>query len=497
MLTWQLRQYFRVDESLAQSVVAVVVGIAIGLMSVLASPLAVFAILIGIGLLIAILKSPGLLLIGILVFSSTIISEDIIPIFEFGPGRLYLTDLMLLMLFGLIVARLLVEPDFKLVRTPLDLPMITFLTITFLTAGVAVVRTGLDIGYAITELRVVIYYAAIFPVTNLLRERRQIMLLFWGLIGLAIFVAIAMFAQFLLGQSANILPGRVESLVTTGETHSEITRIVTPGESLALTMFITLTVILVLERFSIVSFARALQVAITGLAVIITFNRNFWIGVGIALLILAYLVREQERAKLILWSIASTALLAIILLLIFAMPESRAQTLVTSSVERLASLAETNNYESQDSTLRWRNFEYQYSIPAAFEHPLFGLGMGSLYRPIILGIDDIYFDGRAYTHNAHMWILMKTGVFGYLSFVWLSALFVARSFRNWRLPNDPTLRGIVLGFTLTYIGVFVGSIVNPMFMQWYWTPVIGIMMGANEAIIRWLQLQKSEELIHA
>jgi hypothetical protein len=35
---------------------------------------------------------------------------------------------------------------------------------------------------------------------------------------------------------------------------------------------------------------------------------------------------------------------------------------------------------------------------------------------------------------------------------------------------------------LTYLGVIVGSIVNPMFMQWYWTPIIGIMMGTNEVI---------------
>jgi hypothetical protein len=26
--------------------------------------------------------------------------------------------------------------------------------------------------------------------------------------------------------------------------------------------------------------------------------------------------------------------------------------------------------------------------------------------------------------------------------------------------------------------------VNPIFMQWYWTPILGIMMGTNEVILR-------------
>jgi hypothetical protein len=54
------------------------------------------------------------------------------------------------------------------------------------------------------------------------------------------------------------------------------------------------------------------------------------------------------------------------------------------------------------------------------------------------------------------------------------------------------MRGTMLAFALTYIAVLVGSIVNPMLMQWYWMPLIGIMMGVNEVIIRLSQPQQAE-----
>lgn len=496
-MVWQIRQYAQVHSPITQTLIASIAGIAIGLMAIVVSPPLALVALIGIGLLIAAIRWPGLFLVGILFFSSGIIGEDSIPVFEVGPGVIYLTDLMLVLLFGLIVVRLLSERDYRIVRTPLDLPLLTFLGITFLTGGIAIGLNGLPIGFAITELRIVLYYATLFTVTNLLTDRRQIMVLFWGMVALAMFVSAAMLLQFVVGQSTQILPGRVEALVTAGSVYSDITRIVTPGESLALLMCITLIVMLVLEGVSARGVVCAMQAAIASLAVVATFNRNFWIGVGLALLILAYLARGRDRLRLIAWATISTALLIILLLLVFAMPESRAQSLITSSVQRLTSLTDPNNYNSEQSTLRWRNFEYQYSIPAVVHNPLTGLGMGAAYRPMLYGIDDTIFDGRAYTHNAHMWILMKTGVFGYLAFIWLSLTYLVRGFRYWRSPSDPKHRGIVLGFTLTYIGVLVGSIVNPMLMQWYWTPVIGIMMGTSEAIIRWSPVHKEGGLQNA
>jgi hypothetical protein len=46
------------------------------------------------------------------------------------------------------------------------------------------------------------------------------------------------------------------------------------------------------------------------------------------------------------------------------------------------------------------------------------------------------------------------------------------------------MRGVVLGFTLVYLAVLLAAVVNSPFMQWFWTPVFGIIMGINEVILK-------------
>jgi hypothetical protein len=79
--------------------------------------------------------------------------------------------------------------------------------------------------------------------------------------------------------------------------------------------------------------------------------------------------------------------------------------------------------------------------------------------------------------------MVKAGIVGWLLFMWLSVAFLRRGFLLWGSVSDPYLRATVLGFTLTFAGAMVAAIVAPVFMQWFWTPVIGLMMGVNEAVL--------------
>jgi len=42
---------------------------------------------------------------------------------------------------------------------------------------------------------------------------------------------------------------------------------------------------------------------------------------------------------------------------------------------------------------------------------------------------------------------------------------------------------MVLGFPLVYVAIMIAALLNPVFTQAYWTPLIGIMMGMNEAVL--------------
>jgi O-antigen ligase len=157
--------------------------------------------------------------------------------------------------------------------------------------------------------------------------------------------------------------------------------------------------------------------------------------------------------------------------------------LITGTLGRLASLTSTESFEDPNSSLRWRDFEYQFALPQIVSHPFIGVGAGAMYRPFVVGRDSELFDGRRYIHNGHLSIIVKSGLLGYLCFLVFSLIALFRGFKNWRRITSPQLRAVVLGFSFAYSGILIGSTVSPMILTGSWTPVIGIMLGINEVII--------------
>jgi O-antigen ligase len=323
-------------------------------------------------------------------------------------------------------------------------------------------------------------------VTNLVRERRQLRALVWGILFLAAVVAAAMILQFLAGPSIRLLSGRVETLETGGVRFAGITRTIPPGEALVLTGFIMLTSIIALDPRRQRSMICLAGWGLLGIGVVLTFNRNFWVGAGVAVLLLVLQARGAARRRFASWLLIVGVLAALLLVPILSQPETRAARFVAATADRLFSLVTGSTFDASNraSTLRWRDFEYRYGIPAVLERPLLGTGLGARYRPFVLGIDWEGYDGRTYLHNAHLWILVKLGLLGYLSMLWLLGAFLARGFRSWRAATDPLLQGAALGFSLTVLAATIGSIVNPMLMQWHWTTIIGLAIGASTAIWR-------------
>jgi O-antigen ligase len=459
----------------------------LGVASLWLSPLLVLGGVVAVFLALAMLKRPEIALLGILIATSSILSEDRLPVISIGIGSLHMPDILLVASLGLIVLRWLAEPDFKIMRTPLDWPLLAFYGMTLLSTFVGVLRSSVEIRAAIRAIRIVTYYLTFFTVTNLVREDCQLRLLLRGLLLLATIVAAAMVAQFVLGESVPVLPGRVETLFTQGKNYRGITRILPPGLSLVLVTFVTATITLVLGRFRPINALRFIQWGLLGLAVVLTFLRSYWVAVSIVLFLLAYLVRGQDRQRLIVGGLLVMSLAAIVLLPIFYEPESQAAKLVSASLARLGTLG--SNKTLGESSLQFRYVENEYALQQVAAHALIGLGLGARYRPWDPRLDwknrdGSGFDGRAFLHNGHLWILVKSGLLGYLCLMWLSFAFLIRGFRHWRRIPDPQVRGTVLGFTLAYLGVLIGAVVNSTFVQWFWTPAIGIMMGVNEVALR-------------
>ncbi len=453
---------------------AVILGLLIGITSVVFSPLIALA---GVSIIFGIVLffyRPEISLLAILFITSGIIYESDLPLLPIGIGSLHIPDILLLGVLVILVFKALVEPDFKLISSPMNWWVVFYLGFLLLSTLIAALYNQVDFHEGIREFRVLSYYLAFFIVINLVQRKKQLRWLIDGIIWLATLVAFAMSLQFLLGISLPFLPDRVEALRTGETVYTDITRILPPGQSVIVTALILLICQLIVNPKAKNKVILLLQCAMIGFAVIITFTRSFWVQVALAVFVLAVVARKAERRRLINYALLVLLALAVLLILSYSNPSARYAQLTLATVERLGTLFEVDTL-SEDS-LEWRSVENSYVWPQVQKHPLLGLGLGAKYRTWDHRIDyeeRTWFDARYYIHNAHFWILLKGGIASYGCLVVMSFIFLYRGFKYWYKVQDAEMRYWVLGFTLVYLGVVIGAIYNPIFTQWYWTPLIG------------------------
>lgn len=487
MITKFAGKWFNVNSIFLQILAGCCLGLLLGFAFTQLPPEIVLFVLVLIFSGYIILKRPEVALLGILVATSSIVYEDQLPRISVGIS-FHVSDVLLLGLFGIGIVRWLVERNFKLVRTPLDWPLLIFFAIPIISTTIALYTESAEAESARRALRIFSYYLTFFIVTHMVKERRQLDLLLNGIFLMATIVAGAIVLQFILGNSVQLLPGRVEILSTQDTMYEDITRILPPGWSVVLVSFIVLLCMLVFKKSEPVSWLKFVQLGVFGLALIFTFLRSYWAVLLLTFFLMVYLFEGRDRRKLIRLGAVAIFLVAGVLFGISTESDSRAAKLVTASLDRFYTLFESGTFQGEDSSLNWRRIENGYAISTIKANPWLGLGMGFTYRPWDPRIDrpdpsGTGYDFRKHIHNGHFWVLLQSGVIGYLSLIWLSAIFLLRGFKNWRQIVDPKLRSVVLGFSLAYLTVFLAAVANSSFTQWRWTPLLGIMMGVNEVIL--------------
>jgi O-antigen ligase len=479
-----VRRFYQRPEALRNRYIACVLGLFLGILSLVLSPSSTLIAMMICGFIYAALKRSELIMLGFLTVTSTIIPPENIPSISIGIGTIYLTDIILFASLVLIVVRLLVEPDFRLVHTPLNFPLLAFYSVALLTTSSAIFRSNLSLNSSLGELRTVTNYLIFFLVINLVRTKQQVELFLRGLLLISTLVALTMFLQYILGVTIPFLPGRVELLRTEGERFATITRIIPPGEGLVIVSFIIMSIGSIIERTKLISLLRFIQWGLLGVAVLLTFKRNVWIGLALVFLFLVYLIDARNRGKILKWGLVIGAILVVVLPIILIQPKTEAAQLINASMDRIRSLVITDTYQDPQSSLRMRDTEYQYAFDQIASNPTLGLGLGATYRPSPLSAEgnDVAF--QRWIHNGHVWIMMKTGLLGYFFFACFSIVFLVRGLKYWKAVPDPRLQATVLGFTLAYIVILISSVVNANIMISYWTSIVGVMMGINEVIYR-------------
>jgi O-antigen ligase len=408
-------------------------------------------------------------LLGILMVTSTIGLEDRLPVLSLGI-HLQVPDILLVGSLGCIAVRWLVVPEFRIVRTPLDWPLLIFYVVTLFSTLVGIIQSSVDVDLAIQGVRVFSYYLTFFVVTNLITARRQLTFLLNGIFLLATIVAVAIIAQgMMFGVGTQTVP---------------------PGFSIVVVSFVTTLCVLVSERFTTRGLLRFLQCGLLGVGCLMAFRRSYWAVLIVALFLAASLVRGADKRRLIGWGVVVMAPAMLVLLVVFNAPELPLSRWLQASLDRLSTV-NVGAFTGEDENYNYRRLENGYALSAIRSSPVIGLGMGVRYRPLDPRLDeyDLLTGGlkegkTSFIHNSHLGILLQSGLLGYLSLTGLSLAFLVRGFRNWRKIPNTRMRAVVLGFTLVYLAVLIAAGANSIFMQWSWVPVLGIIMGINEVILQ-------------
>jgi len=473
----------RTFDQTTQLIIAIACGVLFGAISLLITPLWTLVILLGLVSVIATIKRPELGILAVLALLSSVVGYNKIPVINIGPGRLYITEPIVIGLFLLFLVRWLLEPDFKLAHTPLDLPLLLFYGWAILSTAIALLQSQLAIEQMIPEVRTVSYYLLFFPIINLILKERNLKLLIEGFFFLATLVSIMVIVQYVFGVTAPFLSGRVETLVTVKRVYGDITRITDiAGEGILTVAVITKFVTMFISKPRFRSWLEIIQWLTITTAFIMNFNRAHWIaGIGVGLLAVI-LVKGIDRQRFITWIITFLLLLPLVYVPVIINPDTKVSRFITASLNRLSSSISNEQLSGSRhvSTLTQRNFEYQYAFPEIMSHPLLGLGLGANYRPKLAGIATSSY----WIHNGHVWIMVKTGLVGYFFLMWFCIARIVRGFKYWRLIPDSRMRGYFLGFTLSFLGFMVIATLHTSFMALFWAPVIALSSGVSEVMIK-------------
>lgn len=436
-------------------------------------------------LLVISIRNPEIGILAIIAIIASIIFEDSLPLISIPGGSFHITDVILLTLLAIIPIRALTARNFQVRRTPLDLPLMLFILAALISAGISIINYGLDFNFIIRGLRPIIYYILYFPITNLVREKRQIRFLFGGLFGIATFVSLVMIVQAVVGESIRLMPGRIEAAAISNQVFWAASRILPPGRELIFVMFISAVCTSVFINKPFFKSGYFFLPPIIGGGIILTYHRQYWICIIISLSIFMLLISEKRKRKVFVWLLMIVIFVGLVILPLRSVSKTM-RVYVDSIAARFHSLF-TVDKTFRTRSIEWRRIENKYAWQSIRQHPLLGIGLRNNYRPNLPGMSaDPYWTKQfqsSYIHNGFLFVLIDMGLLGFLPFMWFYFYFVARGLKSWRKIIDPLEKSIVIGCTVSAIALCISTVFSPKFMEWYSIVVMATIIGLTESVI--------------
>ena len=295
------------------------------------------------------------------------------------------------------------------------------------------------------------YFIVYFMVVNQLKDRRQIERFVMVMLVVCLVVCLVSIAQIPGG-------GRVSAPF-----EGEVGEPNTLGGYLVLMLSITLGLLLTYGAKRQKGLFAALAFLIV-ISLAATLSRSSWLALVPMLITLIYF----SRRKLVI----AVSLIAIIIISPFVLPHAvKERALFTFTQPRERGQIEIGGAKIDTSTSARLNSWKSVLTKDFITHPILGYGV----------------TGYHFLDAQYPRVLVETGIFGFISFMWLLAAVFKNALYTYRNTSDPLFSGLSLGYLAGFIAMLVHAIgantfiiVRIMEPFWFLTAII-IMIPTIEA----------------
>lgn len=290
-------------------------------------------------------------------------------------------------------------------------PFLLFIASVFFSLVIGVVCFHNSVPFIYRDIRIFIYWIW-FPLLSFLLassscdysiDKVSKLILFVGVV-----ISLIAIIQFVTGIQI-VAAGRVGALETAGADQGGFTRVQLPGYPFVVWSILWVTVSIVKSKMKLI---YALPILLMlAFALIINFGRGLWFWTLFSVVTTVFFYRRELRIKFILMLLgvmfASSSVLCIV-------KPDFAEAIV---VRFLSVKDENTNAWGPKTSYEWRKLENKDAITALVKSPLFGVGIGGEYRFRIWELRNVFEDHTRYIHNSYLFIFLKLGVLGFLSFL--------------------------------------------------------------------------------
>jgi len=371
-----------------------------------------------------------------------------------GRGATLRFDDILLVIIGLgWFARTAVRKELGLfLKTPLNGPIVYYIAVCLMSTliGFAMGRLNLMTGLFYV-LKYFEYFIIYFMAANYLRDKEQIRHFIVAMLVVCLVICVVSILQIPAG-------GRV-----TAPFEGEMGEPNTLGGYLVLILSITLGLLVTSDSVKRKTFPGVLMVLIV-ISLLATLSRSSWLTVVPMLLTLIYF----SKKKLVI----VVPLAIIVLISPFLMPHIvKERALFTVTQRREMGQIEMGGVRLDTSTSARLNSWKDVLTKDFIKHPVLGYGI----------------TGYHFLDAQYPRVLVETGIFGFISFMWLLAAVFKNALYTYRNTSDPLFSGLSLGYLAGFIAMLVHAIgantfiiVRIMEPFWFLTAII-IMIPTIEA----------------